>query len=193
MGFGVREFELALLHRMRDLNAERVEVALGELGASRAEVRAAHAHWTRILHASRGRAGLGRVLGRPAHRDVTVIGSLTCDVARWELPSWPGLQFEVLYGPGREVWNQWFVRPGGAARLAFADLAPWGCVVGDVAASFPGAAQLEGTAPHHWAVEFRHGGTGYRARFVYGLYQRLDRLPAESADGGPHQEARPAR
>ncbi|MFG1704328.1 hypothetical protein ACFLIM_14145 [Nonomuraea sp. M3C6] len=181
MGFGIREFELSLMHRMRDLNAEQVEDALKNMGASWAELRAAHTHWTRIVHASRGRAGLRRVLGPPSYQGVTPIGSLTCGVRRWALPAWPGLEFEVLAGPGGEVWNQWFVRPRGDAAMAFADLTPWGCVVGDVVTSFPGAAQCEGGAPHHWAVDFAHDGTAYRARFVYGLYQRLDRVPDGSA------------
>ncbi|TDD06613.1 hypothetical protein E1292_14975 [Nonomuraea deserti] len=183
MRFRVREFELALMHRMRDLNAGRVEDALAAMGASRAEVRAAHTHWTRLAHASRapkGAAVFRMALGPPHHAGPRAFGSLTCDVRRWILPSWPGLEFEVLTGPDGEVWNQWFVRPGGGVRLAFADLTPWTCVVADVGTSFPGATSLEGQAPHHWSVEFDHAGTAYRACFVYGLYQRLDRR-----DGGP--------
>ncbi|GGO66949.1 hypothetical protein GCM10012289_22270 [Nonomuraea cavernae] len=179
MGFGVRQFELTLMHRMRDLNAERVEDALGDMGASRAEVRAAHARWTRrawSARAPKGRAALRTALGPPAYEGTRPIGSVTCRVARWALPSWPGLEFELLSGPGGEVWNQWFVRPGGDRALAFDDLVPWRCVVGDVGTSFPGASQREGAAPHHWAVDFVHEGTDYRALFVYGLFQRLDRL-----------------
>ncbi|GAA2832120.1 hypothetical protein GCM10020220_021290 [Nonomuraea rubra] len=133
MGFGVREFELALLHRMRDVNAEKVEETLGLLGASRAELREAHAHWTRLAHAPRapkGAAALRRALGPPPHRGRRPAGSLTCDVLRWPLPTWPGLAYEALVGPGGELWNQWFVRPSGAAALTFADLVPWACVVG---------------------------------------------------------------
>ncbi|TMS00592.1 hypothetical protein [Nonomuraea basaltis] len=178
MKFGVRQFELALMHRMRDLDAARVEVALMAMGASRAELRAAHTQWTAMLHSERapkGRALVRMVLGPPAYEGVKPAGSLTCEVARWRLPSWPDLEFEVLLGPGGEVWNQWFVRPGGGRALAFAELIPWRCVVADVGASFPGASHLEGSAPHHWTVGFTHEGTHYHARFVYGLYQRLDR------------------
>ncbi|GAA3566627.1 hypothetical protein GCM10022419_054120 [Nonomuraea rosea] len=178
MGFGIRQFELALMHRMRDLNPDRVEDALVGMGASWAELRAAHTTWTKMAHSSRVPQGLSmlrRLLGPPAHRGERPIGSLSCEEVRWALPSWPGLEFEVLAGPDRAVWNQWFVRPGGDAALSFADLTPWTCVVADVAASFPGAVQCEGAAPHHWAVDFAHDGTNYRARFVYGLYQRLDK------------------
>ncbi|MFB4274348.1 MULTISPECIES: hypothetical protein [unclassified Nonomuraea] len=176
MAFGVREFELALMHRMRDLNPARVEEALRDMGASRAELREAHAHWTRLAHAPRapkGAAALRMALGPAPYRGRRPAGSLTCDVLRWPLPSWPGLEFEALVGPGGEVWNQWFVRPAGAAALTFADLTPWTCVVADLGASFPGAVQIEGPAPHHWTVDFPHDGVTYRARFVYGLHQVL--------------------
>ncbi|MGR6920876.1 hypothetical protein ACU635_42125 [[Actinomadura] parvosata] len=181
MAFGVREFELALMHRMRDVNAQKVEEALGRAGASRAELREAHAHWTRLAHAPRapkGAAALRMALGPPPFRGRRPAGSLTCDVLRWPLPSWPGLEYEALVGPGGELWNQWFVRPSGAITLGFAGLVPWACVVADVAASFPGAVQIDGPAPHHWTIDFPHGGRTHRARFVYGLFQRLDRAPS---------------
>ncbi|RVX40321.1 hypothetical protein EDD27_2726 [Nonomuraea polychroma] len=183
MRFGVRQFELALMHRMRDLDAARVEDALQRMGATRAELRAAHTQWTAMGHSARapkGRALFRMALGPPADEGVHQAGSLTCDVARWRLPSWPDLRFEVLLGPGGEVWNQWFVRPGHAKALSFADLVPWSCVVADVGDAFPGASHLEGSAPHHWTVGFTHEGTRYHARFVYGLYQRLDRGDDES-------------
>ncbi|SPL89185.1 unnamed protein product [[Actinomadura] parvosata subsp. kistnae] len=181
MAFGVREFELALMRRMRDVNAQKVEEALGRAGASRAELREAHAHWTRLSHAPRapkGAAALRMALGPPPFRGLRPAGSLTCDVLRWPLPSWPGLEYEALVGPGGELWNQWFVRPSGPVTLGFAGLVPWACVVADVAASFPGAVQIDGPAPHHWTIDFPHGGRTHRARFVYGLFQRLDRAPS---------------
>ncbi|MFB4290339.1 hypothetical protein ACBI99_22035 [Nonomuraea sp. ATR24] len=177
MTFEVRQFELALMHRMRDLNPARVEEALAAMGATRAELRDAHARWTRTAYAPgapKGVAALRRALGPPAHRGVRQAGSLTCEVFRWALPSWPGLEFEALAGPGGEVWNQWFVRPSPRAAPAFGELVPWACVVADLAA-FPGATQGEGGAPHHWTAGFTHEGAGYRALFVYGLLQRLDR------------------
>ncbi|TYB65469.1 hypothetical protein FXF51_19900 [Nonomuraea sp. PA05] len=180
MAFGVREFELTLMHRMRDVNAEQVEETLDRIGATRAELREAHAHWTRLAHAPRAPKGAGALrmaLGPPAHRGRRPAGSLTCDVLRWTLPTWPGLAYEALVGPGGELWNQWFVRPSGPAATGFAGLAPWACVVEDVVASFPGAVQIDGPAPQHWTVDFRHGGAGHRARFVYGLLQRLDPAP----------------
>ncbi|WP_327582557.1 hypothetical protein OHA25_42490 [Nonomuraea sp. NBC_00507] len=184
MRFGVRQFELALMQRMRDLEAAKVDDALKDMGATRAELRAAHTQWTAMAHSGRapkGRSLFRMALGPPAYEGVHQVGSLTCDVAHWKLPSWPELRFEVLLGPGGEVWNQWFVRPGGARPLSFADLVPWGCVVADVGEAFPGACHLEGSAPQHWTVGFTHEGTRYRARFVYGLYQRLDRADDDPA------------
>ncbi|MFG2074343.1 hypothetical protein [Nonomuraea maritima] len=180
MVFGVREFQLALMHRMRDLNPERVAEALDAMGATRAELRASHAQWTRTLHAPRGPKGVAlvrRALGPAPYRGIRPAGSLRCKVLRWPLPAFPGLEFEVLLGPGGEMWNQWFVRPGAPAALTFDDLVPWTCVVADVGESFPGAVQMEGPAPQHWMVDLDHGGSRHRARFVYGLLQRLDPGP----------------
>ncbi|HLU76018.1 MAG TPA: hypothetical protein VKZ82_27825 [Nonomuraea sp.] len=174
MRYGVREFELTLMHRMRDVNAPRVEEALRDMGATPAELRAAHTHWTRLTHAKRAPKGLTTLrwaLGPPDFRGERPIGSLTCEVAQWVLPSWPELRFEALAGPGGELWNQWFVRPGGAKAVTFDELEPWTCVVADIGAGFPGATLLEGGAPHHWAADFAHAGVTYRARFVYGLLQ----------------------
>ncbi len=173
----MREFELALLHRMRDVNPDRVAEALAAMGASRGEQREAHAHWTRLVHVRKPAGALRLALGPAPHRGRRPAGSLTCDVLRWPLPSWPGLAYEALFGPGGELWNQWFVRPSGVVPLTFADLTPWTCVVADVVASFPGAVQIDGPAPQHWTVDLRHGGRAHRARFVYGLFQRLDPAP----------------
>ncbi|MFI6326468.1 hypothetical protein ACIBG8_53730 [Nonomuraea sp. NPDC050556] len=174
--FGVRELSLALMHRMRDLNPERVEDALSQIGATRAELRAAHTQWTAMAHSSRAPKGLAvlrMALGPQRHSGSRTIGALTCEVARWALPYWPGLELEALVGPDGEVWNLWFVRPSGELRLGLDELVPWTCVIADVAASFPGAIQGEGGAPQHWVVDFTHDGRPYRALFVYGLLQRV--------------------
>lgn len=177
MGFGVRQFELTLMHRMRDLNAQRVEDAIEEMGATRAELRDAHTLWMKMAYsdtAPKGFKALRMALGPPSYEGTKEIGSLACDMARWRLPYWPDLEFEVLLGPDGEVWNQWFVRPSGPRSLTFEELVPWQCVIEDVGSSFPGASQGEGSAPHHWVVGFPHDGREYQARFVYGLFQRLD-------------------
>lgn len=179
MRFGTRQFELTLMHRMRDLNAERVEQALADMRASRAELRAAHTQWTQMAYSARAPKGLAvyrMALGPASYEGERPIGSLTCQAVRWALPYWPELEFEVLLGPDGEVWNLWFVRPSGEAPVPFAQLEPWGQVIADVGASFPGASQGEGGAPHHWVVDFTHQDAKYRARFVYGLFQRLDHL-----------------
>jgi hypothetical protein len=178
MSFRTREFELTLMHRMRDLNPERVEQALRDMGADRAEIRAAHALWMRMAYsgtAPKGVAAVRMALGPPLREEIRPMGDLLCRAAYWSLPYWPELEFEVMTGPDGDLWNQWFVRPGGDKALALADLVPWTCVISDVGSSFPGAVQVEGGAPHHWGVDFPHDGTDYRARFVYGLLQRLDR------------------
>jgi hypothetical protein len=185
--FGVRQFQLTLMHRMRDLNAERVEDALREVGADRAEIRAAHRLWMKMAYsrtAPKGMAAFRMALGPPLVEGPRAFGDLTGAVARWRLPYWPELEFEVLTGPDGDVWNQWFIRPGPPRVLGFGDLTPWACVIGDFGAGFPGAVHVEGAAPQHWGVDFTHGGTDHRALFVYGLFQRLAR-PAELPGATP--------
>ncbi|GAA3197896.1 hypothetical protein [Actinocorallia longicatena] len=177
-GFGSRQLTLALMHRMRDLNAGRVEDALREMDASRAEIRAAHTMWTRWAHsrtAPKGVRAFRAALGPPLSTSVRDFGDLPCEVATWKLVHWPDFEFELLLGPDGRLWNQWFVRAGEPKAIAFADLAPWTAVVSDVGASFEGAEHVEGSAPHHWAVDFTHEGEAHRALFVYGLLQRVDR------------------
>ncbi|MEO5877540.1 MAG: hypothetical protein ABIS86_24055 [Streptosporangiaceae bacterium] len=176
-GFGVRQFSLTLMHRMKDLNADRVEDALKEMGASRAELREAHTLWMKRAYSRTAPQGLNAfrlALGPPAHEGTRQFGDLTCKVCQWKLPFWPGLVYEVLVGPDRSVWNQWFVRQGAPKPIAFEDLTPWSCVLADVGASFADAEHVEGAAPQHWGVDFTHEGRAYRARFVYGLLQRVD-------------------
>jgi len=176
-GFGVRRFSLTLMHRMKDLNADRVEDALKEMGATRAELRDAHTLWMKMAYSRTAPKGLNAfrmALGPPGHHGSKPFGDLTCEVAQWELPFWPGLVYEVLIGPNGSIWNQWFVRPGPPKKMAFEELTPWSCVIADVGASFEGAEHVEGSAPQHWGVDFTHDGHPYRARFVYGLLQRVD-------------------
>ncbi|MFC7587006.1 hypothetical protein ACFQYP_27255 [Nonomuraea antimicrobica] len=182
MGFGVREFELALMHRMRDLNPARVEQALHAMDASRAELRDAHTRWTRLAHAPERRRAPPRCGWRWAP---PLSGQQTGgqpDLRR------PALAAALVAGPGvrgaarpRRRAVEPVVRPPLRPRRARADRPhPWTCVVGDLGASFPGAVQIDGPAPHHWTVDFRHGGRAYRARFVHGLLQRLDPAPPSS-------------
>ncbi|NUT42044.1 MAG: hypothetical protein HOV86_18885 [Thermoactinospora sp.] len=173
MTYGVRQFQLTLMHRMRDLNSDRVQQALTDLRASRAEEGAAHSQWTRRTYYAKGLSPYRSALGEPSYRGEHSLGAVTCDVVRWALPYWPGLEFEVMVGPDRRVWNQWFVRPAGDKKVSMAGLRPWTCVIGDVCASFPGARQGEGAAPQQWTVDFAHDGRPYQARFVYGLLQAV--------------------
>ena len=52
-GFARFEFQLMLLRRMADLQPDLVADALSQLGASRAEARAAHRRWQELQHSSR--------------------------------------------------------------------------------------------------------------------------------------------
>ncbi|GAB3653344.1 hypothetical protein GCM10027589_11440 [Actinocorallia lasiicapitis] len=176
-GLGSRGLALALMHRMRDLNPGRVEEALHEMGSSRAELREAHTLWTKWAYsrsAPKGAAAFRAALGPPLSRTVRDFGDLPCDVLRWRILPWEEFAFELLLGPGGPVWNQWFVRPGPPKIMKLGELEPWTAVVNDVGVSFEDAANVEGSAPHHWAVDFTAEGAAHRALFVYGLLQRVD-------------------
>lgn len=176
-GFGSRELTLALLHRMKDINAPRVEDALHEMGATRADLREAHTMWMKWAFsktAPKGLKAFRAALGPPVFTGPKAFGDLTCQVAHWKLWLWPDLLFEVLTGPDGDLWNQWFIRPGEPLVIPFDELEPWSAVIADVGAGFEDAENVEGSAPHHWAVDFSHEGKAYRARFIYGLLQSVD-------------------
>lgn len=179
--FGVRGFQLALLPRMADLAPARVEAALEELAATRADMRWAHRRWLSLAYVKRAPAEATRLrwaLGPAKESAERRFGDLTCEVSWWELPLWPGLLFEALIAPDGSVWNQWLVRPPGSAAPGLdgpADLTPWSCVVSDVGERFPGAEHIEGSAPSRWGVSFAYEGTSYEATFVYGLLQAVTR------------------
>lgn len=186
--FGPRQFQLVLLRRMADFQRERVEDALRELDAGRAEMREANRRWQAMLRSPRGRGRGGgavaryrSVLGPPDGTARRRVGDLDCEALTWRLPLWPGLRFEVLSAGGGAVWNEWLVRaadaPGPRLRTV-GDLAPWSCTVDEVARAFPPARPLEGSAPTRWRLAFSApDAAGERrevtAEFSWGLLQRL--------------------
>ncbi|MER7844447.1 hypothetical protein ABTZ03_10945 [Kitasatospora sp. NPDC096077] len=186
-GFGVTEFQLYLLRRMADYHPELVEDAVRRLGATRASKREANKRWQAMVRAPGFPRGAGRyaaVLG-PAEASLPRrIGDLACTARQWALPLWPGLRFEVLLGRpeiGAPVLNEWLVRaadvPVPVLRTA-ADLVPWGCVVGDVGAAFPGAVPREGSAPTRFRLDFAAPDADGRVRpweaeFTWGLLQEV--------------------
>ena len=159
-GFGPDEFQLVLLRRMADFRPESVEQAVRRLGSDRARMREANRRWQAMIRSPRSAHGARRyesVLGPAEARVRRRAGDLSCTALLWPLSLWPDLRFELLLGPGGQVWNEWLVRtPAGNPPVlrTVADLRPWSCVVGDVGAAFPGARPLEGSAPSRWGVAF---------------------------------------
>jgi hypothetical protein len=188
------DFQLVLLRRMADFNAELVDRARRELGVSRTEMREADKRWQAMVRSRRGRpaaapqgapaqtrvALVRSVLGAPESAEARRIGDLECEALRWRLPLWPDLRFEVLAGRDGAVWNEWLVRAPGAPAPSPAtveDLAPWSCTVDEVARAFRPARPLPGTAPTRWGLAFTApDACGVRhevvAEFTWGLLQR---------------------
>ncbi|MEW2570281.1 hypothetical protein [Streptomyces sp. NPDC047070] len=179
------DFQLVLLRRMADHNADLVEDARHTLGVSVAGMREANRRWQAMRHAPRSRGAVSRyrsILGDPESVTPRRIGDLTCDALLWPVPLWADLRFEVLVAPGGVAWNEWLVRAPGfpAPELrSLADLTPWSCTVDEAARAFAPARPLEGSAPTRWGLAFTapDGTEGVRrdcaAEFTYGLLQRV--------------------
>lgn len=183
IGFARFEFQLVLMWRMLDLAPGRVEDALKELGASRAQMREAHRRWVSMPYSKTAPKGLARyrmVLGPPGETGPRKFGDLDCTYSLWELPLWPDLRFEVLTAPDGSTWHHWLVRAEGSPvpKLnGLDDLAPWSCVISDIGERFEGARHVEGDAPGHWGVAFSIEGRDYFARFIHGLLQLVQPDP----------------
>ncbi|RKS71732.1 hypothetical protein BZB76_4539 [Actinomadura pelletieri DSM 43383] len=183
-GLARREFQLVLLRRMADYQPGLVENAMGELDASRTEMREVNARWQRIVRSRTfppGRRRYEAVLGPPAAVERRPAGpSVTCEVAWWPpFPLWPGLRFEIMTGLDGSVAHEWLVRDDGVPvpRLdTVADITPWSCVVGDVDARFGSVAHQDGEAPSRWHTTFHISDATYVAHFVWGLVQRVDSI-----------------
>ncbi|MBW5425487.1 hypothetical protein GKQ77_28675 [Streptomyces sp. BG9H] len=182
------DFQLVLLRRMADHNAELVEDARRALGASLAQMREANRRWQAMTRGARSRGAVARyrsVLGAPESTVRRTIGDLECEALLWPLPLWPDLRFEVLRAPNGAVWNEWLVRAPGApgpGLRTLDDLTPWSCTVDEAARAFPPARPMEGTAPTRWRLAFEApdaGGERRRcvAEFTWGLLQRVDTAP----------------
>ncbi|MFD7706640.1 hypothetical protein ACFV6E_21610 [Streptomyces sp. NPDC059785] len=178
------DFQLVLLRRMADHNADLVDDARHRLGVSVADLREANRRWQAMVRGPRSRAALSRyrsVLGAPESVARRRIGDLDCEALRWPVPLWPELRFEVLAGPDRAVWNEWLVRAPDAPApdlRTVEDLRPWSCTVDEAARAFAPARPLEGTAPTRWGLAFTApDGTGTphacTAEFTWGLLQRV--------------------
>ncbi|MEV6028154.1 hypothetical protein [Streptomyces sp. NPDC052036] len=182
--FGPQDFQLVLLRRMADHNPDLVEDARRALGVSIADMREANRRWQAMLRSPRARstgALIRSVLGEPESKAPRRIGDLDCEAWLWTVPLWPDLRFEVLAGPGGQVWNEWLVRAPGAPAPKLEtidDLTPWSCTVDEAARAFAPARPLEGTAPTRWGLAFTApDANGVRrevvAEFTWGLLQRV--------------------
>jgi hypothetical protein len=182
------EFQLVLLRRMADYQPRLVEEARIRLGFDVTEMRAVNATWQRMLRSRHSRGSLGQlhsVLGKPIEVIARKVGDAQCRCEQWELPLWAeaGLRFEAFIGPGDMLLKEHLVRAPGAPRptlKTLTDLAPWSCVLGDVAVAFGRLRQLEGSAPtRDLALIEVDDGAGVKVtattEYVYGLLQSASR------------------
>ena len=187
--FGITEFQLVLLRRMADYNPELVEQARTRLGASSTDMRETNAHWQRMNRSPTFRLtaqALRGFLGDPIGGTDQVAGKagMRFQVTRWKLPLWPDLRLEAIAGADGAVLDYGLSRDPGSPvpelrRLA--DLEPWTCVIGDVAAAFAPTRLREGSAPSRRELLFDASNEGgepvfARAEFVYGLLQKAGRF-----------------
>jgi hypothetical protein len=177
--FARREFELMLLRRMADFQPDLVEAACDELGVSHGEYMAAHNRWQSMLRSKRSPRGLAlyqAVLGPPDTERPTRYGDATLTMCTWQLPGlWPDLRWETTVGVGGAVLHEWLVRSPDypVPELPAPErLAPWSCVVGDVATRFPQARPADPQTPSQWLVFVTdEQNREWRLTFVHGLVQ----------------------
>lgn len=181
--FDALDFQLVLLRRMADHNADLVEDARHELGVSVADMREANRRWQAMTRSARSRGAASRyrsVLGTPESSVRRRIGDLECEALLWPVPLWPDLRFEVLLAPNGAVWNEWLVRAPGAPApelRTLDDLTPWSCTVDEAARAFAPARPMEGSAPTRWGLAFEAPDADGQLRscvaeFTWGLFQR---------------------
>lgn len=189
--FGPWEFQLMLLRRMEDFQPGLVRTALAEMGATRAQQRAAHHRWQQLQRSARfdhGITGIRAALGPPesdAEHD-TAYGAVR--ELRWRLPYlWPELRWRVLSGLGGTVLTSELVRvPAREPTLPSGSdpPSPWTLVVADVAAQH--AHHRDDTITSRtvlWLPSASDAST-LRLTFAWGLLQEAvvdDRLPRERA------------
>ncbi|MGW6378260.1 hypothetical protein ACWFRB_19580 [Rhodococcus sp. NPDC055112] len=190
-GFGVVNFELMLLRRMHDHQPTLVVAALKNLGKSATDLRAAHAQWQRGLRGGfpGGAARYRLALGKPpvvSSRLLPAVGELAIEA--WPMPLWPGLQFQVTFGPGGDVVDERLARMSDGAAPAIAsvaDLRPWLLVIDDLESTCAPVhyRMSAGTVASHAAAAFATpDGTACEAQFSWGLLQS-----ATAVDGGNQQ------
>lgn len=175
-GFGRFEFQLVLLRRMQDFQPLLVQQALDSLGATRADLMAAHRRWSTLQWSRRFPHDVGQfsaALGPSDSERSLTYGEAVLVARRWVLPRlWPDLAWEVLTDEGGSVLQQWLVRTSGSpGPLDDLDaVAPWSCVVGDLVAAHQGARQVDLQVPSRWGVV-----VGERlATFSWGLLQVVE-------------------
>ena len=111
-----------LLRRMADFQPGLVTAALDEMGATRAQQRAAHHRWQQLLRSSRfdhGITGIRAALGPPESdaEHETAYGPVR--EQRWRLPYlWPDLRWSVLSGRAGTVLQSELVRVRAARARA---------------------------------------------------------------------------
>jgi hypothetical protein len=182
--FGAVEFQLMLLRRMDDHQPVLVDEVVRRLGVRHRSVADAHRRWQRMLHSRTFPKGLDRyrlVLGGSPEVVHQRFGALRSQAARWPLPLWPDLRFEVVVLSDGMILQEWLVRadPSTRPRLStVSDLAPWSCVVQDLEHGFPPVRHAEDGTASRWAVVFyADDGEGtsrrYLARFAWGLIQSV--------------------
>ena len=181
-----------LLRRMADFQPGLVTAALSEMGATRAQQRAAHHRWQQLQRSTRfdhGITGVRAALGPPESdaEHHTAYGPVR--EQRWRLPYlWPELRWCVLSGLGGTVLSSELVRV--RAREPTLPPAsplpvPWSLVVADTAAHL--ARHRDDTITSRTVLWLPSSdGDVLRLTFAWGLLQEavLTDPPTTAAAGG---------
>ncbi len=186
---------------MRPYAPERVRAVLEALGVTPEQAAAAEDRWfggNRPENSGNARkeptwsiANLQRVLGPPVVEEPSDRLRAGGRLARWAMPLWPDLQFEVLEAPSGWLWGSLMQAPGvpRPAPGTVEDLTPWSCTLRELWGRFRALRHsAEYTDAMLEVVAFRAPDRAgrvarYQATFVWGLLQVV--WFAEPMDVGP--------
>ncbi|WP_369636978.1 hypothetical protein [Nocardia sp. JMUB6875] len=181
----LRDFQLSILHPMCTSAPTEAVGLLDRIGATYADTAVAQARWW-FGDATNNFTTIAEYVtawGAPDSEEVERYGEREIQSARWDLPFWPGMQFEFRAIGPRLLFHRMLRKPGVAVpRLdSIADLIPWSCTKEEFLGSGLGPFDEDrdlgsiGNRIDFEAVDPQSGRRRpYRARFDWDLLQSVE-------------------
>ncbi|WP_327141051.1 hypothetical protein [Nocardia sp. NBC_01327] len=202
------DFQLSMLHAMCQSAPAQAAELLDRIGATHADTSIAEARWW-FGNATNNFTTLTEYVsawGAPDSESIERDGDRETRSARWDLPFWPGMQFEfTAIGRYPRLFHRLLRQPGVPVPQldSIVDLAPWSCTEEEFLNSGLGPFDDDidlGSTGHRFDFEAVDPDSGrwrpYRALFDWGLLQSVEPVlvrlskpnPAPVADETPIDE-----